>query len=72
MVNAAYSYNEMTSRFYAGLVSQRDYELYCVAWHWLNYRLSSHRQEAFIKRYGFDALKARINRFRVKLDLNPL
>lgn len=56
------SYNEAARLVRDGSISERAFDWYCLAWHWMNWRLSSNKQAKFYDRMGKEAFIRRMER----------
>ena len=66
------SYYEAEDCLRNGYISEGQWRLYKVWWHWGNYRISSEQQEKYCEVHGFEAMTNRINKFRNKLGLKSI
>jgi hypothetical protein len=61
------SYDSMISHLRNGVINESTFRAYCAVWTWINFRFSGvaeQKQSDYQERYGFPALKERINKVR--------
>lgn len=66
-----HSYDDAERAFNQGIISERQWRVYCLFWQWTCGRLSepwNSRQYSYAKRCGWQSLFARFDRFKAAWD----
>ena len=67
-----YSWEDANRMHNFGVITDKVFSRYDRLWHFLQFRFSSGRQEAFYVKYGHEACKAKINKTRKAFGFDPL
>jgi hypothetical protein len=67
LLKKGWTLEEAEQKYNYALISESEWTLYCILWHWCCVRFSSGKQISYEKKFGLDRLIARLDRFREKL-----